>query len=71
MDRNPAEFRGVPMKFYANAADVTVSRGSNADAMAAKVAGYSPVSVVTAMGAHLNAAQYNPSDLLAFFESQR
>ena len=68
MDRGGSEFRGVPMRFYTSTGDTAVPKASNPDAMSAKVSPYTPeASVILGSGAHLDASQYQPSDLLSFF----
>lgn len=68
MDRAGDEFRGVPMRFYTSAGDGAVPRATNADAMSAKVAPYSPEeAVVAGGGGHLDSSQFNASDLVSFF----
>ena len=72
---NPAqragyEFRGVPMRFYTSTGDTTVPKATNQEALAAKVLPYAPeATVVLGSGAHLDASQYQASDLLSFFQT--
>lgn len=65
-------FRGVPFRLYTSTGDTTVPKTSNQDVLAAKVAGISPeANVVLGTGAHLDASQFQASDLVAFFGSYR
>jgi acetyl esterase/lipase len=62
-------FRGVPMRFYASPGDTQVPKASNTDLFAAKVAPLAPeATVVTTTGDHGDASNFQPADMLAFFQ---
>jgi hypothetical protein len=72
IDREGWELRGVPARFYTSTGDSTVPKGTNCDPMAAKILPFAPeANVVLGSGGHLDASQFQASDLLAFFESYR
>jgi hypothetical protein len=67
-DRSGSEFRGVPFRLYTSTGDTAVPKASNQDVLAAKVATFSPeANVVLGSGAHLDASQFQASDVVAFF----
>lgn len=67
IDREGWEFRGTPMRFYTGPSDAIVPNASNATPLLAKVGPYTSEAVnVVASGGHLDASQYQPSDVLTF-----
>lgn len=67
MARQGWEFRGVPMRFSASAADTAVPQAANTDLFRAKVLPFAPeAGLLQGTGAHGDASQTDLADALAF-----
>jgi pimeloyl-ACP methyl ester carboxylesterase len=68
--RDPTDYLGVPMRFYASPGDTLVSKAANTDAFAARVAGVVPeTTVIATTGDHGDGSNFTAAmqaDLLAF-----
>lgn len=70
MDHDPQAWTGVSFRFWAADEDAPVSKSLNADRFSLRVAGHAREStVVTCVGNHVSASQYQPADVVRFFLS--
>lgn len=68
MEQDAECWRDVSLRFWAADEDAPVSKALNADAFAARAAPCArEASVVTCVGNHTSASQYQPADVAAFF----
>lgn len=67
--RPAAAYSRVPMVIYASPSDGTVAKATNADVLAALMAGWTrEVTLVAATGGHIDSSHYQPSHTLAFIQ---
>lgn len=69
MDRHPHTWQGISFRFWSADEEAPVSRALNADRFADSARPYARESTVVAcLGNHTSADQYQPADVLAYFD---
>lgn len=69
--RAGSDFRPVPTIWFTSASDTVVPTATHVTPMVAKLSPYSTQTVVTRTGIHLDADQFQPSDVTTFFNTYR